>query len=89
MRTPKTNNLQLYADKPIKARQSLSVYSLQKEALMTKEMQLRCQFALAIVDSIWLKGKITDEERLKARLIVVEKFARLEEKKKLLEKYKK
>ena len=56
---------------------------------MTKEMQLRCQFALAIVDSIWLKGKITDEERLKTRLIVLEKFARLEEKKKLLEKYKK
>ena len=49
---------------------------------MTNEMQLRCQFALAIVDSIWLKGKITDEERLKTRLIVLEKFARLEEKKK-------
>lgn len=81
--------LKNFADNIFKARQSLSINSLQKEALMTNEMQLRCQFALAIVDSIWLKGKITDEERLKARLIVVEKFARLEEKKKLLEKYKK
>ena len=54
---------------------------------MTDEIQLRCQFALAIVDSIWLKGKISDEERLKARLLVIEKYARFEEKKMILKKY--
>ena len=43
---------------------------------MTDEMKARCQFALALVDSIWLKGKISDEERLKARMIIIQKIAR-------------
>ena len=56
---------------------------------MTDEMKARCQFALAIVDSIWLKGKISDEERLKAKVLVCEKFERLAEQEKTSKKRKK
>ena len=55
---------------------------------MTDDIQLRYQLALAIVDLIWLKGKISDEERLKTRLLVIEKYARFEEKELILKKYK-
>ncbi|MCI5631796.1 MAG: hypothetical protein MR345_05510 [Bacilli bacterium] len=55
---------------------------------MTDEIQLRCQLALAIVDLIWLKDKISDEERLKARLLVIEKYARFEEKELILKSIK-
>ena len=61
----------------------------ERESAMTDEIQLRCQLALAIVDLIWLKGKISDEERLKARLLVIEKYARFEEKQLILKKYNK
>lgn len=60
----------------------------ERESTMTDEIQLRCQLALAIVDLIWLKGKISDEERLKMRLLVIEKYARFEEKELILKKYK-
>ena len=56
---------------------------------MTDEKKIRCQFALAIVDTIWLAGKITDEERIRAKQIIPKKFEVMEKKKKLLEKYKK
>ena len=56
---------------------------------MTDEMKARCQFALALVDSIWLKGKISDEERLKAKEILVRKYEKLAAEKKALKKAKK
>ena len=58
----------------------------ERESAMTDEIQLRCQLALAIVDLIWLKGKISDEERIKARLLVIEKYARFDEKELILKK---
>ena len=60
----------------------------ERESAMTDDIQLRYQLALAIVDLIWLKGKISDEERLKTRLLVIEKYARFEEKELILKKYK-
>ncbi len=56
---------------------------------MTDEMKIRCQLALAIVDVIWLAGKITDEERIRAKQIIPKKFELMEKKKKLLKKYEK
>lgn len=41
---------------------------------MTDEKEIRRQFALAIVDTIWLAGKITDEERIRAKQIIPRKL---------------
>lgn len=56
---------------------------------MTDEMKIRCQLALAIVDVIWLAGKITDEERIRAKQIIPKKLEVIERRKKLLKKYEK
>ena len=61
----------------------------ERESAMTDEIQLRCQLALAILDFIWLKGKISDEERIKAKLLVIEKIRTLWRGRIDIKKYKK
>ena len=56
---------------------------------MTDEMKIRCQLALAIVDVIWLAGKITDEERIRTKQIIPKKLEVIEKRKQLLKKYEK
>ena len=42
---------------------------------MSKETDaVRCALALAMVDEIWLKGLISDEERIKIKTQLLKKF---------------
>ena len=38
--------------------------------------EIRIAFAKAIIDTIWMKGKISDEERLKSKAIIEDKLTK-------------
>lgn len=42
---------------------------------MSKEIDaVKCQLALTIVDIVWTKGLITDEERIKVKIALLKQF---------------
>ena len=54
---------------------------------MSKETDaVKCQLALTIVDIVWIKGLITDEERLKTKAALLKQFEK-EDKDRKDEKY--